>query len=208
MFKLNLGVSPASVILRVFLSDSSATTFAGKTGLTSASSGLIISTIKNGEATPTAYTQAGSTIETIATLGTYAAPTASKCRFKEVDATNHPGLYEIQLADARLASTPSLIVTISGVSNLRQEQIEVQCLDLAAAALGTTTFAEPAQGAPAATATLAAKINYLYKAWRNKKSQDATTFKLYADDGTTVDHKATVADDGTTASVTEKVTGP
>src|SRR5689334_19109019 len=73
----------------------------GLTGLTFSSSGLIISTITDNEAAATAYTQAGSTIETISTLATYAAPTATKCRFKEVDATNHPGLYEIQFADAR-----------------------------------------------------------------------------------------------------------
>jgi hypothetical protein len=100
--------------IRVKILDSTSTVGAGKTGLTSASAGLIISTIANNEAAPTVYTSAGSTTETIATLGTFAAPTATKCRFKEVDATNHPGLYEIQLADARMAvvSARSLIVSI------------------------------------------------------------------------------------------------
>lgn len=108
-----------SVILRVKILDSSVSTGAGKTGLTSASSGLIISTIADNEATATAYTAAGSTIEGITTLGTYAAPTATKCRFKEVDSTNHPGVYEIQLADARfaVASAKSLLVTITGATD-------------------------------------------------------------------------------------------
>ena len=108
-----------SIILRVKLLDSSLTTGGGLTGLTSSSAGLIISTIADNEATPTTYTQAGSTVETIATLGTYAAPTATKCRFKEVDATNHPGVYEIQLADARfaVASAKSLLIAISGATN-------------------------------------------------------------------------------------------
>src|SRR5438045_1402800 len=75
----------------------------GKTALTSASTGLIISTICDNEATPTVYTVAGSTIETITTLGTYAAPTATKCRFKLIDDTNNPGDYELQFADARYA---------------------------------------------------------------------------------------------------------
>ncbi len=131
MAKLNFGVSPTSVILRVKLLNSSVTTGAGLTGLVYNSTGLIISTIMIGEATATAYTTTGATIETIATLGTYAAPTATKCRFKEVDATNHPGIYEIQLADARFASTGSLIISISGATNLAQCDIEVQCSNLA-----------------------------------------------------------------------------
>jgi len=108
-----------SIILRVKIIDSSVSTGAGKTGLTSASSGLIISTIADNEASATAYTVTGSTIETITTLGTYAAPTATKCRFKEVDATNHKGVYEIQIADARfaVASAKYIIVSISGATD-------------------------------------------------------------------------------------------
>ena len=75
-------------------------------------------------------------------------------------------------------------------------------------ALATDTYAEPGQGAPAATATLAAKIGYLYKAWRNKSTQTSSTYSLYADDTTTVDQKATVSDDGTTLTRAEVATGP
>jgi hypothetical protein len=75
-------------------------------------------------------------------------------------------------------------------------------------ALATDTYAEPGQGAPAATASLAAKINYLYKAWRNKKTQTSTTWSLFADDAATVDQKSTVSDDATTATVGEIATGP
>lgn len=98
------------------------------TGLTSSSSGLIISTISDNEAAATAYTQAGSTIETITTLGTFAAPTSTKCRFKEVDATNHAGLYEFQFADARysVASAKRLVISVSGVSGLFSADYEIQ----------------------------------------------------------------------------------
>lgn len=74
--------------------------------------------------------------------------------------------------------------------------------------LNTTTYAEPAQGAPGATITLAAKIGYLYKAFRNKATQTATTYSLYNDDAATVDHKATVSDDATTFTRGEIATGP
>ena len=105
-----------------------ATTGDGLTGLSSASSGLIISTIADNEATATAYTVAGSTIETITTLGTFAAPTATKCRFKEVDATNHQGLYEFQFADARysVASAKRLVISVSGATNLLDSDYEIQ----------------------------------------------------------------------------------
>ncbi len=75
-------------------------------------------------------------------------------------------------------------------------------------ALATDTYAEPGQGAPASTTSLAAKINYVYKAFRNKVTQTSTTFSLYADDATTVDQKATVSDDGTTFTRDEISSGP
>lgn len=117
-----------SIVLRVKLLNSSVATGAGLTGLTSASAGLIISTIADNEATATAYTVTGATIEAVTTKGTYAAPTATKCRFIEVDATNHPGIYELQFADARfaVANSKSLLVSLSGATNLAQADFVVQ----------------------------------------------------------------------------------
>jgi len=74
------------------------------------------------------------------------------------------------------------------------------------AQIGTNT--EPGQGAPAASAALATKVGYLYKAWRNKSTQTATEYKLFNDDAATVDQKATVSDDATTATKGEIATGP
>lgn len=125
---MNFKNGQTSIILRFKLLDSSSTTGAGLTGLTSASASLIISTIADVEATAVVYTQAGSTIETITTLGTYAAPTATKCRFKEVDSTNHKGVYEFQFADARyaVANAKSLLVSVSGATNLAQADFLIQ----------------------------------------------------------------------------------
>ena len=82
--------------------------------------------------------------------------------------------------------------------------VNAEALDV----MNVDTYAEPGQGTPGATLSLAAKINYLYKSWRNRKTQTSSTWSLYNDDTTTVDQKATVADDATTASKTEIVTGP
>lgn len=116
-----------SIVLRVVMKDSTVTTGAGKTGMSSATSGLIIGTIADNEASATAYTVAGSTVESIATLGTFAAPTATKCRFKEVDATNLPGEYELQIADARFAVSSAKYIDImwSGATGLAQDGIRV-----------------------------------------------------------------------------------
>ena len=120
-YKLGQG----SIVLRVKILDSAATTGAGKTGLLFSSTGLRIAAIADNEATTTAYTAAGSTTETITTLGTYAAPTATKCRFKEVDSTNHKGVYEIHLADARFAASnaKSLLVSISGATDAAETDV-------------------------------------------------------------------------------------
>jgi hypothetical protein len=103
------------------------------------------------------------------------------------------------LGDTRIAN---LDTTVSSRATPAQVATEV------ADALATDTYAEPGQGAPAATTTLAAKINYLYKAFRNRKRQTATLWELMNDAETVVDHKATVSDDATTAIKQKIVSGP
>jgi len=74
-------------------------------------------------------------------------------------------------------------------------------------ALTTTTYAEPGQATPGATLSIEDKIGYLYKAWRNKSDQTATTYQLYNDDASTVGQQAAVSDDGTTATKGEVASG-
>jgi hypothetical protein len=109
--------------------------------------------------------------------------------------------------------TGGTITTVTNLTNAptagdltatMKASVNAEVLDV----LSTDTFAEPAQGAPGATVTLAAKIGYLYKAWRNKSTQTSSTYSLFNDDASTVDHKATVADDGTTLTRGEVATGP
>lgn len=121
-----------SNVVRFVLTDSSSSSGAGLTGLTSASSGLIINTIADNEATGTAYAVASSKVEAVSTLGTFVTPTATKCRFKEVDATNSPGLYEFQFADARFAvsSAKRMIISVTGATNLKPANYEIQLLSV------------------------------------------------------------------------------
>lgn len=124
LLSYNLGIT--GVILRMKLLDSSSTTGAGLTGLTTASSGIRISTIADNESASTFYTASG--LQTIATLGTFVAPSANSARFQQVDATNHPGVYEIQLANARYGVTSSrtLLVSVTGATNLAQADAVIQ----------------------------------------------------------------------------------
>lgn len=72
----------------------------------------------------------------------------------------------------------------------------------------TAAQAEPGQAAPAVNASVVTKLAYLYKAWRNKKTQTATTFSLFNDAKDTVDQKAAVSDASGTLTVDEIATGP
>lgn len=83
-------------------------------------------------------------------------------------------------------------------------EIKTQVTD----ALNVDTYAEIGQETPAATQTIRKMLGFLYKAWRNRATQTATTYSLYNDDATTVAQKATVSDDATTFDKGEIVTGP
>lgn len=102
------------------------------------------------------------------------------------------------------AADDAILAAIAALNNISAAQVNAEVVD----ALATDTYAEPGQAAPSATTTLAAKINYLYKAWRNKKTQTSSQYSLFADDASTVDQKATVSDDGTTTTVGEVASGP
>lgn len=116
-----------SIILRVKIPSSIATDNSGVTGLTSTTTGLAISTIADNEAAATVYTSAASHIQTISTLGTFSAPSASNCRFGEVDSTNHKGVYELQIANARfnVSSSKSLLITIAAITASNVAQVDV-----------------------------------------------------------------------------------
>ena len=103
-----------------------------------------------------------------------------------------PGAYSAGSAGYILGT--NLDATVSSRSTLTAAAVNTEVVD----ALNVDTYAEPGSGAPGATVSLAQKIGYLYKAFRNKVTQTSTEYKLFADDEATVHQKATVNDDGTT----------
>lgn len=100
--------------------------------------------------------------------------------------------------------TGNLSGTVGSLATQAKADVNAEVVDC----LNTDTYAEPGQEAPPATTTFAKKLGYLYKMLRNKKTQTATTFSLFADDASTVDQKAAVSDSAGTTTSGEIGTGP
>jgi hypothetical protein len=115
------------LVLKVRQDNTGAKPGQGFTGLTNSATGLIVGTYTDNEPTITAYTSAGSTISTIATLGAYVAPSAGRCNLKEYDATNAPGHIQLHLANARfaVAGAKELNIAISGVTGMADCDVKI-----------------------------------------------------------------------------------
>ncbi len=118
--------------------------------------------------------------------------------------TTLDGRIPAALVGGRMDASVGAVAAGVDLSATMKTSVNAEVVD----ALNVDTYAEVGQEAPAATTTLTKMLRYLYKAFRNKKTQTATTFSLYADDATTVDQKATTSDDGTTGTVGEIASGP
>lgn len=114
--KLKLLAGTTSLIQHIFIQDSSSTTGAGLTGLVYNSAGLTCYYMRAGASASTAVTLA------TATLGTY-----SSGGFKEVDATNMPGIYELHIPNAAIASgAKRVVIYLKGATNMVQTPIEIE----------------------------------------------------------------------------------
>lgn len=103
---------------------------------------------------------------------------------------------------AAIKSDTGTIITDIGTVDSKVDDIVADTSQLDAARN------EPGQAAPPDSTSVLEKIDYLYKAFRNRIDQDGTTFKLYNNAGTVVDQKATVSDDGDTFTRGKIGSGP
>jgi hypothetical protein len=115
--KLKIKEGTTSKLVKLFIQDSSATDGSGLTGLVYNSASLTAYYLPEGDASATAITLA------TATVGTY-----TSGGFKEVDATNMPGVYELGLPDAVIDATSegSVIVMLKGATNMAPVLLEVE----------------------------------------------------------------------------------
>jgi len=108
---------------------------------------------------------------------------ATEVRLAELDAANIP------------ADIDALAVTLAALNDLSSAQVNTEMVDV----LAVDTFTEPGS-VPAATASIEAKISWLFTLARNKITQTATTQTLRDDaDGADI-ATASVSDNGTTAT--------
>lgn len=114
--KLSIVAGATSQTVNVFIQDSSSTTGAGLTGLVFNTSSL------------TAYYALSKAAAVQITLATLAAITTawSSGGFKEVDATNMPGWYRLDIPDAALASGRFVAIHLKGATNMAPLPLEIE----------------------------------------------------------------------------------
>lgn len=110
----------------VFIQDSASTTGGGKTGIAYNASGLVCYYVRPGSAA------AQLTLATQTVTGAH-----SDGGFVEIDATNMPGVYRLDLSDAILATgVDSVVLMLKGATGMAPLPIEIQLTDFD---LGTAT---------------------------------------------------------------------
>lgn len=104
--------------IAVFLQDSSSTTGAGLTGLTSATSGLTCYYKRSNDTATVAVTLTATGV----VLGTF-----TDSGFKEIDATNQKGMYEFGIPDAAIAAGAEWVVFFfRGAANLADTPVFIE----------------------------------------------------------------------------------
>jgi len=94
---------------------------------------------------------------------------------------------------------------VYGCTLITNEQINAEIVDC----INVDTYAEPGQEIPGDTISLAKKLGYLYKFWRNKNTRDLDgNIEIYNSGGNIVDHKTTAIDDNITFEKGKYVSGP
>ena len=121
MAKISRQIGTTSLVCEVFVQDSSKTTGVGLTGIAYNAAGLTCYyKINTGTASVVA------SINHITTLGTYVGD-ATHAGWAEVDATNMPGTYEINIPNnALLTGADSVVVYFQGVTNMAPLILEIE----------------------------------------------------------------------------------
>jgi hypothetical protein len=116
MAKLSLVQGATSKLVQVFIQNSSLTTGAGLTGLAYSTSSLTAYYYREGAGSSVAITLATMTLGTWATGG-----------FVVVDSTNMPGVYQLAIPNAALASgAKSVTIFLQGAANMAPVALEIE----------------------------------------------------------------------------------
>ena len=110
----------------------------------------------------------------------------------------------VVLAKDHAGANLATAAQIAALENVSAAEVKTQVVD----ALTVDTYAEPGQTAPPATTTILGRLQWIYKAWRNKVDQSGSQYKLYNDAGDTVDNKSALTDDDTVFQKGKVGSGP
>jgi hypothetical protein len=113
--KLSLKQASTSVILQIFIQDSSSTVGAGLAGLTNASGSLTAYYHKDVDTTATVISLVTMTVGTFTSSG-----------FKEIDATNMPGWYQFCPPNTALSTGKSVAIHLKGATNMAPVPLEIE----------------------------------------------------------------------------------
>lgn len=118
MAKLSIAKGSTSVLVRVFIQDSSSTTGAGLTGLAYNTASLVCYRMRDDD---------GNAGATAITLATATKGTWTSGGFVEKDATNAPGWYEFGIPDNALATgSRSVDIHFKGATNMAPLPVEIE----------------------------------------------------------------------------------
>jgi len=116
--KLIVKKGRTSLLVRIFIQDSSSTVGAGLTGLTNASGSLVCYVARDDD---------GNAAATQLSLSAGTRGTWSSGGFKEKDATNMPGVYELGISNAAIATgSESCTIMLKGATNMAPCVLEIQ----------------------------------------------------------------------------------
>lgn len=116
MPKLSLVQGTTSKLVNIFVQNSSVTTGAGLTGLAFGTSGLTAYYLREGASASVQITLATMTLGTWATGG-----------FIVADATNMPGVYQLGIPNAALASgAKAVVIYLQGATNMAPVVLEIE----------------------------------------------------------------------------------
>lgn len=191
------GATSQSVYVEIL--DSTSTTGGRKTGLLFNTASLTAYYVRNG---------ASAAAITLATLAAANSAWASG-GFKEVDATNLPGVYRLDIPDAAVASgAESVVVTLKGAAGMAQVSLEVQlsAIDMQDTAQIPTSVMDLAAGVETGW-TLRQAMRIVLSAMAGKASGLATTTAVFRDMADSKDRiSATVDASGNRTAVTRDAT--
>ncbi len=189
--KLMVKKGATSRLVQFFIQDTSVTTGAGLTGLSAASSSLVAYYYREGNSVTTSVPLTNTTLGVFASGG-----------IVQVDSTNMPGLYQVGIPDAALATgANSVVLMLKGATNMAPALAEFQLTDYDPAAIVSDVWARTMtdlSAVPAAQATAGDTLSWLLMLARNKRAQTSALETVYKDDGSTSMATSAKTDDGTT----------